>query len=430
MRRFTAVLRWRRSRFTVRSSTKGLEAGETLRIETCSKTKDAQAPSPGPRVRPGGASPRPYVPPVPWYGFLILFIVLIAACGSGDTNAELHRITATPEAQAAILPTITPPPPVPTVPPAAPGVNPLTGLAVGEADVLVRRPLAVKISNAPAVVRPQAGIGEADLVFEHIVEGGLTRFTAVFWTHTPPRVGSIRSARLIDLDIPVMTGALFAYSGASNEIRDLIAASPFAPRAYEGVTTGEPLYFRDPGVAAPHNLFIVPAQVWERAAADGWGTAPDVRGFVFGDPLPDSARPAAQVTVDYAADTVQWSYDDAEGVYRRAVNGEPHSDANTGAQVTAANVVILYAHHEDDPAIIESQWQGVTYYSTRIDLLGSGPTTVCREGRCADGIWRRDRTTDMLSFWTDTTTTQPLAFTPGNTWFQIVPLDFAGVVIE
>src|SRR5207237_8366910 len=88
------------------------------------------------------------------------------------------------------------------------GVNPLTGLPVDDPAVLQRRPLAVKISNAPVLVRPQAGIGDADLVFEHLTEGRLTRFTAVFWTHTPPRVGSIRSARLIDLEIATIYTAI------------------------------------------------------------------------------------------------------------------------------------------------------------------------------------------------------------------------------
>lgn len=369
----------------------------------------------------------------PRWGVIVLWVVLIAACGPAGADTMPQRITATPvtpDTVIPITPTLTALPTVPPAPTATPGVNPLTGLPVPDPGVLARRPLAIKISNAPDSVRPQAGIAQADLVFEHIVEGGLTRFTAVFWTHTPSRVGSIRSARLIDLDIPMMTGALFAYSGASNEIRDLIAASSFAPRAYEGVTTGEPLYFRDPGVEAPHNLFVVPAQVWDRAAADGWGTPPDVRGFVFDAAVPGGAQIATQVRITYAADDVLWTYDATVGAYRRSVDGEPHLDANTGAQVTAANVVIVYAHHEDDLNIIESQWQGVTYYSTRIDLLGSGPATVCRAGYCTDGFWRRDRATDMLSFWADEAATQALAFTPGNTWFQVVPLDFGGVGIE
>ena len=169
-------------------------------------------------------------------------------------------------------------------------VNPLTGLRVSDPAALARRPLAAKISNAPDSVRPQAGIGAADLVFEHYVEGGLTRFTAIFWTHTPPRIGSIRSARLIDLEIPAMYGALLVYSGASEPIRQRIAALPFARRAYEGVTTGAPLYFRDPALDAPHNLFAVPA-TRARARADGLDDPPDLRGMVFDEACRRVARP-------------------------------------------------------------------------------------------------------------------------------------------
>ena len=150
-----------------------------------------------------------------------------------------------------------------------PAINPLTGLAVDDPAVLARRPLAAKISNAPDLVRPQAGIAQADLVFEHLTEGPLTRFTAIFWTHTPPRVGSIRSARLLDLEIPAMYDTLLVYSGASEPIRRRIAGLPFADHAYEGVTVGPPLYYRDTTIEVPHNLFAVPSAVWARAEAEG-----------------------------------------------------------------------------------------------------------------------------------------------------------------
>ncbi len=170
---------------------------------------------------------------------VLLLAALLTACGSSPGP---RIVTATPNS--ALVPTrVALASDAGALPP---GINPLTGQAVDPA-VLNRRPLAVKISNAPDSVRPQAGIGEADLVFEHRVEADLTRFTAIFWTHTPPRVGSVRSARLIDLELMPMYGAVFAYSGASEPIRQRIAAAPFAARAYEGVTTGEPLYYRDPG---------------------------------------------------------------------------------------------------------------------------------------------------------------------------------------
>lgn len=312
----------------------------------------------------------------------------------------------------------------------APGVNPLTGLRVGDPAVLRRRPLAVKISNAPDSVRPQAGIAAADLVFEHYVEARLTRFTAIFWTNTPPRVGSVRSARLIDLELPAMYGTLFAYSGASDPIRQRIAAVPFARRAYEGVSVGEPLYFRDPGIDAPHNLFVVPAQVWARAAADGQNDPPVLKGMAFSATPPQTGVAAIHLTVNYGPDVVQWDYDPDSGRYARTSDGAPHRDANTGQQVTAANVMLLYALHREDQTIVESEWQGHKDYSIEIQLWTTGPAVLFRDGRMIQGFWMRREPDAPLTFWADDQAVQPLYLKPGNTWFEVVPLDFAGVTIQ
>jgi hypothetical protein len=328
--------------------------------------------------------------------------------------------------------TATPPSPTQAVSPLdfPPGVNPLTGLPVDDPSVLDRRPLAIKISNAPDIVRPQAGIGAADLVFEHYVEGHLTRFTAIFWTNTPPRVGSIRSARLIDLELLPMYGALFSYSGASEPIRQLIAAAPFAPRAYEGVSVGEPLYYRDPTIEAPHNLFVIPAAVWDRAEREGIDTSPTyTNGMAFLNAPPAAARPANRLTIDYGPELVSWQYDAETGRYERFVDGEPHRDANTGEQISAANVVVIYAFHEEDTSIVESEWQGRKDYSIHIQLMAFGPVKIFRDGRFTQGYWGRWEENSMLSFWTDRGLSERLYLKPGNTWFQVVPLDFAEIVI-
>lgn len=308
-----------------------------------------------------------------------------------------------------------------------PGVNPLTGLPVDDPGTLQRRPLAAKISNAPEIVRPQAGIAAADIVFEHYVEGALTRFTAIYWTHTPPRVGSIRSARLIDLQLPQMYGALFAYAGANAIIQQRITEQPFAPRAYEGVSVGPPLYFRDTGVEMPHNLFIVPDEVWQRSANDGTNTPPDLTGMAFDEspPVdPAAAQPATRVTVDYGPDRVEWGYDREAGLYRRTVNDAPHRDANTGAQVTAANVVVLYVPHTDDPDIVAGEWNGQTTYHTAIELWGSGTAVICRDGLRIEGTWMRLHNDGPLSFWTGPDASDLIPLKPGVTWFQVVPADF------
>lgn len=376
--------------------------------------------------------------------FLALFLgtlIAAAAISACDTDDGPIRITATPQTP---VPTV---PPTPTsdpliaaaarVPPGAvgpldypEGINPLTGLPFDDPDAILRPPLAAKISNAPDFVRPQAGIAQADLVFEHYVEGSLTRFTAFFWTHNPPRVGSIRSARLIDLELPAMYDALFAYSGANAVIQQRITEQSFGPRAFEGVSTGVPLYFRDTGIEVPHNMFIVPAEVWARAERNGVNAAPDVRGMLFDATPPASDEQAAMLTVNYGPDVVEWHYDEEQGIYRRIVDGEPHRDANTGAQVTAANVVVLYVTHSDDTDVVAGEWNGEPYYHTAIELWGQGIAVLCRDGQRIQGVWMRPGADDVLTFWADDSLTEMLALKPGNTWFQIVPADFTRAWVE
>ncbi|MBI5959648.1 MAG: DUF3048 domain-containing protein [Chloroflexi bacterium] len=350
-------------------------------------------------------------------------LILLAGCtlNRGDDPDLVVTATPAPLALAALRSDAVGPDSFPV------NVNPLTGLAVDLPGVLQRRPLAIKISNAPDSVRPQAGISAADLVFEHYTEGRLTRFTAIFWTHTPPRVGSVRSARLIDLEIPAMYGALLAYSGASEPIRQRIAALPFAPRAYEGVSVGEPLYFRDPALEPPHNLFVVPVEVWRRASQDHQNQPPALKGMAFSPtPLTDGYI-TQRITINYGPDVVRWDYAAATGRYARTSDGQPHRDANTGEQVSAANVVILFAHHQEDLSIVESEWQGHKDFSIEIQLWTLGPAVLIRDGQRVEGWWMRWEENDLISLWANEQGTQRLYLKPGNTWFQVVPLDFSGL---
>jgi len=309
-------------------------------------------------------------------------------------------------------------------------LNPFTGLPADPA-LFARRPMAVKISNAPDSVRPQAGLGSAALVFEHYVEGGLTRFTALFWSSVPARVGSIRSARLIDLELVAMYDALFVYSGASEPIRQRIAALPIAPRAYEGTRVGEPLYYRDPSLPMPHNLFAVPAAVWARAAAENLDKPGEFDGGLVFDPRPPADAPAVrQITIDYGPDEVRWTYDPDTRRYTRSSDGEIHRDALTDEPITAANVVVIYAHHQPDYTIVESEWQGVKSYSIEIQIWTLGPVMVFRDGRRQAGYWQRWEEEDPLALTTDQAGELPLALKPGNTWFEVVPLDFTTVIVE
>jgi hypothetical protein len=295
-----------------------------------------------------------------------------------------------------------------------PGFNPFTGLPAPEA-ALERPPLLVKISNAPAIVRPQAGLGAADIVFEHYVEGGLTRFTALFQSDTPPRIGSVRSARLIDLELIPMFDAIFAYSGTSIGVGERFAVAPFYARTYSSVAYGS-LFARDETIDAPHNLFIDPAAAWATARREGYDAPAAVPGFTFGDALPDG-RAAATVTIRYLGTLVHWRYEAGIGRYSRSSDGIAHADANTGAPVYADNIVLLYAPHRETD-IVESQFRDVIAYSLAIDLSQTGGARFVRDGQTWEGRWAR-QPDGALALLANNGTPFPLR--PGTTWFQVLP---------
>jgi hypothetical protein len=332
-------------------------------------------------------------------------------------------------------------------------VNPLTALEVPNPESLNRRPIIVKVSNSPAIVRPQSGISEADLVFEHYTEVGITRFSAIFYGNAPQRVGSIRSARLIDYELVPMYQGLLAFAGASigvdkriygsetvaanlcqsREDHDqclaeaniiapsgVVPPSDFVDRAYKGVLFGSPYFFRDESIPAPHNLFVNLEALWQLAAEDGNGQRPDLHGMAF-SPTPQGTPTGSGIyaQVRYRTTLVEWHYDPETARYYRSTDGQLHFDANTETQVSASNVVIVYAgHYETD--IIESQFADTIHWSLQITLWPEGNAVILRDGMRYEGRWLRESRQDLMSF--ETNDGEIIYLKPGNTWFQVVQL--------
>jgi hypothetical protein len=170
--------------------------------------------------------------------------------------------------------------------------------------------------------------------------------------------------------------------------------------------------------------------VWARAEADGVNDVPNLRALSFSAAPPSGSEAAPAVTVDYGPDVVHWAYDAVSGLYTRSVDGLPHTDADSGAPITAANVVVLYVPHRDDETIPVGEWNGVTIYSTEIQLWESGPALVVRDGVALRGYWMRWEQAAPLTLWADEDAAQPLPLKPGVTWFEIVPTDFTGVALR
>lgn len=320
----------------------------------------------------------------------------------------------------------------------APDENPLTGLKVADPNVLNRRPLAIKVSNYPPEVRPQRGLSQADLVFEHILEG-VTRLTAVFYTQMPELVGSVRSARYLDLEIPVMYKSFFAYSGSSGGIRLKIANAPWFNRVMSpdfGVPESGNPFIRIPEVSEyyEHTLFAKPPLLYKWAQDHGLDNSrPELRGMAFSDVLLGPSQSAVTVTIPYAwrsprpTEIVRWRYDAATGRYLRWADGVPQVDANNNQPISAANVIVLYANHvtdctiQENPLSIDPDCHEPGQFSIQIQIWGEGPVQIIRDGKVQSGRWVRAKPEDMLTF--VGADGKPLPLKRGNSWFQMVPTD-------
>jgi hypothetical protein len=315
---------------------------------------------------------------------------------------------------------------VATLPPRQPGVSILTGLRPPDPAVLERRPLAVKVDNDPAVI-PQSGMGKADIVVESRKEGCLTRFTAIYQSQDAPKIGSVRSARLVDIELPVIFDAILAYSGASGPVQQKLSQSDLG-RQFLTQSSGGAL-FRDPNIAVPFNLFANTATGWKVVAQKGWNTTPDpAAAWVFSDAAPATGAPASRADFTYTKMyphlKIGWAYDAESGRWRRSIGGKPAIDKADGQQLTAANVVILGANHVQ--TLIPEQGTKLTQgpcsnASIEVQLWGEGPAKILRDGQVYEGKWVRPDRHAPFRFVDAQGKDIPLK--PGNSWWQIVPMD-------
>jgi hypothetical protein len=298
--------------------------------------------------------------------------------------------------------------------------NPFTGELVSDLDNLQRRPIAVKMSNAPpSFVRPQSGLNDADLVFEHITEGHITRLTLIFYGNTPPDVGPIRSGRLIDLELPAMYDAAFVFSGASTGVNQRLNRSDFAARILRG---GLGYYRTGANKPYEHTLYGRLNLFWDQLEDLGLNSPPNFgSNMAFGSTPPANGAPANVIELDYRWEKVRWEYDEALDRYRRWAADQVVIDANSSEQVTAANVIVVYANHVEDGEICEEiRNDACLHLSLQIQVWGSGPATIFRDGQRYDVTWRRENRNDMLTFHDANGAPFPLQL--GNSWFQMMPL--------
>ncbi|HEX2259109.1 MAG TPA: DUF3048 domain-containing protein [Actinomycetota bacterium] len=310
-----------------------------------------------------------------------------------------------------------------------PELCPLTGLEAE--DDVERPPLAVKIDNAP-VARPQAGLESADIVYEELAEGGITRFLAIFHCTDPDDLGPVRSARNVDPDILVQYApVLFGHSGAAAGVIRKVEST----RGITDLRHGDhgDAYRRERGRRAPSDLFTTGEQLRGLDEAEGV-KGPPRTGLEFdpalleqaGSPAPKgspggaspaapAAAPGSSVSFSYSGtrEAVRYTYDTGAKKYLRFHGNAAHNSAG-GDQLSAVNVVIL--------KVRITAGQGVDAAGSRspeISVVGGGDVTILRGGTSVEGRWNRSGLSDQTTFTDDAG--KPIKLAPGNTWIHLIP---------
>lgn len=294
--------------------------------------------------------------------------------------------------------------------------NPLNGLLYTRTEAgnwQNRLPLAVVVENI-VEVRPQSGLSHADIVYESLTEGGITRFLAVYLAEESEEIGPVRSVRPHFIDWSQELGALLAHIGGSPQALDKLIEYSVRTLPEE-----RPFYFRkeDKKLGPEHTAFTSTKKLWEMADNRNYSGSPKIDSWKFKKEATSSARPASSVInlgfsglKDYH---VRWEYDADQNIYKR-FGGDPglvQLDKLTDQQINAKNLIVHYAGHSTPKD-----------EKNRIDVqtLGEGEAKIFFDGTVIEATWKKESPISRTLYLD--TNGKEIEFNRGKIWVEIVPI--------
>ncbi|WP_025026144.1 DUF3048 domain-containing protein [Caldalkalibacillus mannanilyticus] len=280
---------------------------------------------------------------------------------------------------------------------------PLTG--EGSLVEINDRILAVMINNH-GKARPQTGISQADMVYEVLAEGEITRLVALFQSKSPEVIGPVRSLRPYLIDIATGFDAVFAHAGGSPEALQ-IARNQGLPNLDEIYNAGGSFYrvnFRK----APHNLYTSTELLREGAEKRKYKQDSKIPTLKFKDPVEEMVgEEAGWIDIEYHSSyKVSYEYDAETGLYTRYVRGEPHVDMETTEPLTTTNLFVIETTHKTLDSVGRRA----------IDVKSEGKGYLFQRGKMTEVDWKRiDGVIRPIR------DGEEIGLYPGVTWVNIVP---------
>ncbi len=282
---------------------------------------------------------------------------------------------------------------------------PLRGTTV-PAGSLNHSSIAAKVDNH-SDARPQVGLERTDIVFEELVEGGITRYVAIWQSDIPELLGPVRSIRPMDPDIVSPFAGIICYSGGQYRFLQLMRNTPVY-NAIHGQADTEDTFYRTRDKVAPHNVIVKAQEV----LAQHPDIAPPQQQFAYSLDGPSSTAgkmgtPTAVVQYKFSTwFDGTWTWEPAGQRWMRAQQGDLDLDSN-GNQLSATNVVIVRVNVVNDGGV------------PKTELYGGGEAWFSSGGATVHGSWSKASANEPLRFVDDSGVTVRLA--AGNTWVELIP---------
>lgn len=357
----------------------------------------------------GQGAPNTLRPPTFWgrykkYILIALPIILIIAGGvtwfvlgtsqPGDETVTINKKEPKEEAKPVVSPSL------------------VNGVMVAT-DIANRHPVAVMIENSQAA-RPQVGLTAADVVYEAVAEGGITRFMAIYSQDYPAKAGPVRSARSYFIDWLSEYDAFYAHAGGSPT-----ALARIGEYGIKDYPHNADSYYREAqaGVASEHTLFADISKIYKFGLEKKkWPATFDTKSWLFKDPAtPASATGPITINFSSAPFKVVWKHDVASNEYARELSGSPHKDRLSGEQLKAKTIIVMIVQRASNPPYQgtgkESEWSMTT--------IGSGEASVFQDGVQVKGTWKKPSRTERTRFYNEAG--QEITLTRGKIWVEVVP---------
>ena len=274
-------------------------------------------------------------------------------------------------------------------------------------------PVTVMIENL-STARPQFGLSRAQVVYEALAEGGITRFLAIYASSDAlETIGPVRSARDYYVDWAEEYHGVYVHAGGSPQALQRLVGNNYLTDLNQ--ISGDHAYFwRDTSRAAPHNLFTSTELLGYALRDKGLSeTVGSYSGWVFQKESAKKNRPASQsIKLSFSTSSYDVSYDyDAEtNTYARSNGGAPHVDALTNDQIRVKNIIVQY---------VASSLLDASSGRLSLTTVGEGDAMVFINGVAIPARWKKPARGERTRYYGEDGS--ELSFAPGTIWIEVLP---------